>query len=250
MESKKGEVREKSPSKPAIPARCAMAEVLKADVLELVGMACNASTLTLREGHEGALDRIAALGAAAAEIAIGADLAGVPLAAAQVDVYRASAPMADLLLDPGTPDERDRLAAELGQNIMHIRYGGQDSLLPSAIRTFARWLAHRRLFAELAAGEQQERLTRFSARVLHEWLSDVCISLRRQRQARAHARRHAGSGRAARCSGTPPSARAAPAWARGAHRPATASARAGSASRTRSTTRSAGRSASTQHCTG
>jgi hypothetical protein len=153
-----------------------MAEVLKADVFELVGMACNASTLRMREGHEGALDRIAALGAAAAEIAIGADLAGLPLAAAQADVYRASAPMADLLLDPGTPDERDRLAAELGQNVMHIRYGGQDSLLPSAIRTFARWLAHRRLFAELAAGEHQDRLTRFSARVLHEWLSDVCIA--------------------------------------------------------------------------
>jgi len=153
-----------------------MAEIAtKPCIAELVGIAVNTSALTLREGHEAALDRIAALGAAAAEVALGADLAGLTLCAAQAEVYRQSASMADLLLDPGTPDERDVLAAELGPHLWHIREGAQHGLVPQAIRLFARWLRHRRLFAAFTDVDQP-KLERFAARVLHEWLSDKCIA--------------------------------------------------------------------------
>jgi hypothetical protein len=149
-----------------------MGEVLKASVFEQVGIAVNASSLEMDPLAERALERVAALGAAAAEVAIGADIAGLTLAAMQVDVYRTSAPMADLLIDPGTPDVRDQVAGELGPMLLHIREGCQHGLVPSAVVLFARWLSHRRLFA----GVDGPRLERFSTRVLHEWLSDKCIA--------------------------------------------------------------------------
>jgi hypothetical protein len=144
----------------------------KPDVLELLGVAVNASSLVLDERQERPLDRIAALGAAAAEIAAGADLKRLPLAAVQLDVYRASASMADLMLDPGTPDERDQLAAELGQLACHMRFGGQVELAKRAIPLFARWLKTRRLFADV---DSARSLLLFAARVLDEWLSDKCL---------------------------------------------------------------------------
>jgi hypothetical protein len=143
----------------------------KPDVLELLGMAFNASSLELTPGHERPLDRVAALGAAAAEVACGADLKNLPLAAMQEDVYRRSAPMEDLMLEPGTPDERDVLAAELGQLFCHIRFGGHYKLLPRSIPLFARWLRTRRAFEAI----DEKRIARFASRLLHEWLSDRCI---------------------------------------------------------------------------
>lgn len=147
-------------------------ESVKAGICELVGIAVNSSTLTLH-GHESALDRIAAVGAAAAEVSLGADLAGLTIAAAQPSVHRDSTPMADLLLDPGTPDLRDQLAGELGPMLLHIREGAQLGLVPSATILFARWLRSRRMFETFA---DQVKLERFSARVLHEWLSDRCVA--------------------------------------------------------------------------
>jgi hypothetical protein len=44
---------------------------------------------------------------------------------------------------------------------------------PQAIVLYADWLVQRRLFADLA--ERRMLLERFSARVLHEWLSDRCV---------------------------------------------------------------------------
>lgn len=144
------------------------------DIRELVGVAVNTSGLALKEGQEGALDRVAALGAAAMEIASGGDLQGLPVAAMQPEVYRRSMSMADLMLDPGTSDARDVLAAELGPLLWHIRYGGQHENLPRAARLYTTWLRTRRLFAELADQAHAEQLERFTARVLHEWLSDRC----------------------------------------------------------------------------
>jgi hypothetical protein len=67
------------PLKPAIPAvqGGAMSAVdRKPDIRELVGIAVNTSALDSSELHERAVDRVAALGAAALEVSLGADLAG------------------------------------------------------------------------------------------------------------------------------------------------------------------------------
>lgn len=149
---------------------------VKPDLCELLGIAVNTSALELHATQERALDRIAALGVAAAEVACGADLQGLPLAAVQHDVYFASASMRDLMLDPGTPDARDVLAGELGPILWHIRYGGQHDQVRRAIPLFARWLQHRRLFREIQAPDQLQFLERFSGRTLHEWLSDRCVA--------------------------------------------------------------------------
>jgi hypothetical protein len=92
------------------------------------------------------------------------------------ELYRRSADMRDVMLDPGEPDERDRLASELGPFLWHIRYGAQHELLPKAVRLYARWLQHRRLFSEFTTEAHVLVLERFSACVLHEWLSDRCVA--------------------------------------------------------------------------
>jgi hypothetical protein len=149
-----------------------MAEpVRKPDVREQFGVAVNTSALSMKASYEMPLDRIAAMGAAAAEVACGADLQRLSLAAMQVDVYRRSASMADLMSYPGTPDERDVIAAELGPMVWHIRYGRQHELLLKAVRLYARWLESRRLFDGVALQVRE----RFAARVMHEWLSDKCV---------------------------------------------------------------------------
>lgn len=142
----------------------------KPDIRELVGISVNTSALVTRAG-ETDLDRVAALGAAALEVKLGADLANLPIAAMSGEVYRASADMRDVMLDPGVPDERDQLVSDLAPMLWHIRYGGQHGLVRPAIRLYARWLAGRRMFVDVAA----ERLELFSGRTLHEWLSDRCV---------------------------------------------------------------------------
>ncbi len=149
-----------------------MGEAAKPDVFEQLGVAFNTSALDSSPVCERAVDRIGALGAASAEVASGADLQGLTLAAVQVDTYRESASMRDLMLDPGTPDVRDVLAAELGPMLLHILYGDQHGHVPRAIRLFSCWLQHRRLFSEFT-GEQQ-LLERFAGRVLHELTSGRC----------------------------------------------------------------------------
>ncbi len=162
------------PYKPARPVQGApMAEALKADLFEQLGTAFNASALDLHPTHERAVERIAALGASAAEVASGADLQGLTLAAVQGDVYRASMSMRDLMLDPGTPDARDVIAGELGPKLLHILHGGQAGLVPSAIPLLAQWLRHRRLFSAFTL-EQQPLLERFAGCVLQELTSHTC----------------------------------------------------------------------------
>jgi len=148
---------------------------VKPGICELVGVAVNSSSLAF-SAAEGPLDRVAAVGAAAAEIASGADLQGLTLAAVQQDVYFASADIRDVMLDPGTPDARDVLAAELAPLLWHIDYGRQLELVSRAIPLYARWLRHRRLFAEFTTAEHRALLDRFAARVLDEWISPTCIA--------------------------------------------------------------------------
>lgn len=148
----------------------------KPDIRELVGIAVNTSALDSSETHERAVDRIAALGAASLEVSLGADVARLPIAAMAGEVYRRSADMRDVMLDPGTPDERDQIAGELAPLLWHVRYGAQYSLLPAAVRLFARWLRMRAMFAGFVTEAHFLVLQRFSACVLHEWLSDRCIA--------------------------------------------------------------------------
>jgi hypothetical protein len=147
----------------------------KPDIRELVGVAVNSSRLDASPLCERALDRVAGLGAAALEVSVGADLAGLPIAAMAGDVYRSSVGMREVMLDPGTPDARDQLAGELAPLLWHIRYGAQHGLLPQAIRLYAHWLQTRRLFAAYAGDVHRVFRERFCACVLHEWLSDRCV---------------------------------------------------------------------------
>ena len=131
---------------------------------ELVGSAVNSSRLTLEEWPERALDRVAALGAASLAVHLGADVQGVPIAGARALVYGAE-------LDP-----RDVLAGELIPVLWHIRYGAQFGMVPTAINLFADWIAYRPAFSEYVGEEHSGIRRRFAERVVHEWLSDRCVS--------------------------------------------------------------------------
>lgn len=146
------------------------------DLREQVGISVNASVLTMRQGVETALDRVAALGAASARIESGAARQGLPIAAMQPDVVRRSSDMRDLMIAPvaAGPDPRDIVAGELAPLLWHIRYGGQEAFIPRAVQLFAHWISHRYLFATLAGEAHRGLRENFSARVLHEWLSSRC----------------------------------------------------------------------------
>lgn len=146
------------------------------DIFERLGSAVNSSCLEMRSTHETQLERVAALGAASNRVATGADLAGLPVAAMAEEVYRRSVDMRTLMLDPGGQAERDVLASEIGPNLVHLREGDQRQLLPATIKLYARWLRHRRLFADFRTTEELALLERFAGCVLHEWLSDRCRS--------------------------------------------------------------------------
>lgn len=142
----------------------AFVEDKKPDIRELVGVAVNTSVLTLKEDQERALDRVAALGAAALTVSTGADLENVTIGGSRHVVYGEQL------------DARDVLAGELGPILWHIRYGGQHGLVPRAIPLYARWLQGRRIFAAFTEEAHVLVLERFSGRVLHEWLSDRCVA--------------------------------------------------------------------------
>lgn len=133
----------------------------KPDIRELVGVAVNTSVLTLEPGHEGPLDRVAALGAASLAVSTAADRDNVTIAGSRHQVY------GDDL------DVRDVLVAELGPMLWHLRYGGQYGQIPKAVPLYARWLSGRRIFDSITDAALIER---FAARVLHEWLSDRCVA--------------------------------------------------------------------------
>lgn len=138
-----------------------MTATAKPDIRELVGVAVNSSGLMQKEGHECALDRVAALGAAALAMRTGADIDRLPIAASRHCVYGDELRACDVI------------AAELGPILWHIRYGEQHGLVPQAIKLYAVWLRDRRLFSDVT---DIAVLEVFSTRVLHEWLSDRCIA--------------------------------------------------------------------------
>jgi len=135
----------------------------KPDLREQLGIAMNSSTLALqRSNQETPLTRIAAMGAAALAVKLGADVQNVPIAGTKAMVY-------------GKPlDERDVIVAELAPTLWHIRYGGQVNAVPRAIELFTQWLGTKRIFDEYTKPGQEALLGAFTARVMHEWLSDKC----------------------------------------------------------------------------
>lgn len=132
----------------------------KPDVRELIGTAVNASQLVMRAGAESALERVAALGAAALAVQLGADRLDLPIAACRDH--------------PPTPE--NVIAAELGSLLWHIRYGGQFDAVPQAVTLFATWLSGRGKFSKLCQARRILLLPKLAARALHEWLSDRCVA--------------------------------------------------------------------------
>lgn len=138
---------------------------VKPDLREQVGIAVNSSSLVMRARGEGDLDRVAGLGAAALAVQLGADRRGSIAAAAGARV-------------PDRPDaQRDRLAAELGLVLWHVRYGRQHEHLSRAVALFADYIMGRPQFAEIEPPEARRlMLVPFAELAIHEWLSDRCIS--------------------------------------------------------------------------
>lgn len=135
-------------------------------IAELYGRAVNASNLkadSRTPGGETALLRVAAMGAAVLHVQHGADRRHAAISMVLAEATH-------------VPDHQDMLAGELGQSLWHIRYGGQYEEVPVAIALFAAWLPYRGRFASMADGAVI--LPKFSARVLHEWLSDRCEKCR------------------------------------------------------------------------
>jgi hypothetical protein len=108
----------------------------KPDVRELVGSAVNSSSLVMRPRGEGALDRVAALGAAT--------------------------------LNAGLP-------GELGAVLWHLRFGRHQQQLGRASSLFTDWMMERPQFAEIEPDVARRLLLQmFAPLALHEWLSDRC----------------------------------------------------------------------------
>jgi len=142
---------------------------------EQFGRSVNASALTIDTRAERSLDRVAAMGAAALAVRYGADLEGVPVCAAKP------------LLNRTPVDPRDDLASELVPILWHIRYGGQHGQVPHAIRLFAEWIQHRHQFTAYQGHQHHALRVAFSARAMHEWLSDrcpACMGSRKQQRSR------------------------------------------------------------------
>jgi hypothetical protein len=129
----------------------------KPDLREQVGVSVNSSSLQSRS-YETSLDRVAAVGAAALDLQLGATANGAPIGAVRDNVV--------------SPVER--IAAELITELWHIRYGGQLSLVPQAVTHFSCWMFYRGRFAAMDQQVRAKMLPKLAARALHEWLSDRC----------------------------------------------------------------------------
>lgn len=134
--------------------------VRKPDVREQVGTALNASTLVMSETRETHLDRVAALGAAALAVQLGADRRDLPIAACRDQ----------------SVNQENIVVAELASTLWHIRYGGQYGAVPQAVTLFAAWLSGRGRFATFEEARLLVLLPKLAARALHEWLSDRCVA--------------------------------------------------------------------------
>lgn len=128
---------------------------------EQLGSSLNASVLRSgRPDVETPLTQVAALGAAGLAVHHGVD--------------HGARTLVQVVADPEhRPQPQDVLAAQLIQNLWHIRYSRQHELVPRAVELFTQWLVYRNRFAELP--DAVTLLPKFAARVLHEWLSDRCV---------------------------------------------------------------------------
>lgn len=130
----------------------------KPEIREQVGVALNSSRLVSRpEGGETALDRIGALGMAAALVATGQD--------------RHDDPLVSSVMDQSPIDARNVIEGELAPILWHLRYAQQYDSLPRAIHLFSSWMNIGDRMADKAP-----QLRAFAARILHEWLSDRCVN--------------------------------------------------------------------------
>jgi hypothetical protein len=182
----------------------------KPDLREQVGVSVNASSLQSRS-YETSLDRVAAVGAAALDLQLGATANGAPIGAVRDNVV--------------SPVER--IAAELITELWHIRYGGQLNLVPQAVTHFSCWMFYRGRFADM---DPQVRATMLPKLAAVRCTSGSPIAAQRvadQARKSAHAM-VASFARAAACSAMPRSSCAVPARARRAGCTATSSALAAS----------------------
>ena len=160
------------------------------DIEEVVGIALNATDLSTRTARERPIDLIAAVGAASARLYYGSQ----------------SVPIAGAAFRPEGTDA-DRIASDLAPMLWHLRAGGQEQTVDRVAAMFAAWLRHKPEFARLngsarlpdaARQDMSDRLPtsarldvsdrlptsaradvcdlvpRFSAQVVHEWLSGRC----------------------------------------------------------------------------
>lgn len=127
---------------------------------EQIGVAINSSNLADRSA-ECAIERVAAFGAATLHLRSGASDSGLPIAAH----LAASAARA--------PDRvaRDTVHGELAAALWHLDYGRQDSQLEQAITLLAEWVKGKARMQDV----DPALLRPFSARVLHELLSPMCV---------------------------------------------------------------------------
>jgi hypothetical protein len=124
-------------------------------IQEQVGAAVNASVLTLKEGHERPLDRIAALGGAARTIAMDLDNHRTP-----------------------NPVETDRMASRLAPLLWRLKFGGDATheTALDALRCFSGWMQRQRYWRNDRGNVTPQQLQLFAARVICEWLSDKCTA--------------------------------------------------------------------------
>lgn len=138
-------------------------EEKRPDLCELFGAAVNASSLVVDPRSERALDRVAAMGMAAAAMARG-----------RVDRQQvAPGHQVGIPAEEGKRDER-HLVAELAPVLWHLKYGRQVGVQTYAAALFAEWMLIRRKFSEDERGIAEV----FARRLVHEWLHERCASCR------------------------------------------------------------------------
>ena len=131
---------------------------LKPGLMEQYAVATQASSLVLREKGEQSLDRIGAMGMAAASIAWGDQDARVPVASVRIC--------------PTPTPERTR-AAHLAPALWRLLAEPHD--LERVAELFAIWMTGQRRFMDWAPSEAYAgRLVPFARRVLFEWLNLRC----------------------------------------------------------------------------
>lgn len=131
---------------------------VKPGLMEMYAVAVQSSSLVLRERGEQALDRVGAMGMAAASIAFGDQDARIPVASVRV----CPTPSPERTRAAALAPALWRLVAE-PRNIDHVA------------RQFAEWMTLQRRFMDWAPSDAYaERLVPFARRVLHEWLHLRC----------------------------------------------------------------------------